>query len=304
MSNQEVITLLNDMKREMEKSRSDMKIEIQTGIAANFQTEMQPVVSKINTMEKKIDTNSTGISRLEREKREMNIIIYNLEENNEETWEILQQKVLELLETVLGIACKGEDLARVKRIGMNKTSGKIRPVLIRFLRYNTKIAVLKNKSKLKGLRIKIDEDYPPEVQERRKILWPELKRLREDGHVAYLMYDKIVRKDTGRITQKRGLSESPEGHTQNRTKRSAVEISIPNDNNRTGISQPLITQQQLQNSQRMNPQYQQVEQSYMTQQLAQFSHQNGPQPSDVTAGAAGAAGGAAITPSDYVMDAA
>lgn len=290
--NKELMTFLNQMKNEMReeisKNRSEIRDEIQSSIATNFQSEMQPIVSKMNAIEKKIDNNSMRISKLEREKREQNIIIHNLEENDNETWDILQQKVVNLLESALGITCKSEEFARIKRVGYNKSSGKIRPVLIRFLRYNMKIIVLKNKSKLRGSLIKIDEDYPPEVQERRRALWPELKRLREEGHVAHIRYDKIVMKDAGmRNAQKRGLSESPEGYTQNRTKRPAV------DNNTSSVGtsalpQPVLTQQQLQHLQLLQPQYQHVmQQCYLSQQQAQPRQQNGPPP--VTIGVGGVA---------------
>lgn len=266
--------LKDDMKSEMSKNRSQIKSEIQSSMAINFQTEMQPVVEKINTMEQKIEKNSTRINQLDREKREHNIIIYNLEGDKQETWEDLQLKVLTLVETKLGITCRNEEFARVKRIGQH-TSGRIRPILIKFLRYNMKLVVLKNKTKLKGTQIKIDEDYPPDVQERRRTLWPELKRLREQGHIAHLKYDRIVMKDAMRNTQKRGLSESPEGYTQPSTKRTAMNNNLGNTSEFPPQQSPLSHQQLIHIQQQQHQhqqQQQQLQQPFSSQQMGQLTH--------------------------------
>ena len=58
----------------------------------------------------------------------------------------------------MGVEVREEDLDRTHRIGRaNRSDGKTRPIIIKFARYAVRIAVYKNKKKLKGKRFLITE---------------------------------------------------------------------------------------------------------------------------------------------------
>ena len=72
-----------------------------------------------------------------------------------------------------------------------------RTIVCRILNYKDKVKILRNAKKLKGKNIFINEDFCQATLDHRKELWKEVKRLREEGKIAYLQYRSIVvrRKD-------------------------------------------------------------------------------------------------------------
>ena len=65
-----------------------------------------------------------------------------------------------------------------------------RPIIARFLRFPDREKVFKQALELKDeIDVKLYADYPREIQERRRKLWPRLKRARrEEGNRAF--FDK------------------------------------------------------------------------------------------------------------------
>ncbi|XP_069134363.1 uncharacterized protein [Argopecten irradians] len=78
------------------------------------------------------------------------------------------------------------------RIG-EKGRGKTRPIVARFnSRYRQqKEEVKQRSSKLRGTNKYITDQYPPEVQETRKRLWPICKKAREENKKAFIKRDKL-----------------------------------------------------------------------------------------------------------------
>ena len=77
------------------------------------------------------------------------------------------------------------EFQRVHRIGAKKP-GSLRPIIARFLRFPGRERVFRRALELKDeIDIKVYADYPKEIQERRRKLWPRLKRAREDGRRAF-----------------------------------------------------------------------------------------------------------------------
>uniref|UniRef100_A0A8D9E6X4 L1 transposable element RRM domain-containing protein n=1 Tax=Cacopsylla melanoneura TaxID=428564 RepID=A0A8D9E6X4_9HEMI len=228
-----------DMEEFLRKMSLDIRKDIKDELKVNIKAELQPLVGRMDKMEAKVEESENRLERYERERRENNIIIYNMIERGEETWEDLQKNVIDFLGTLLHVNIKEEDITRITRLGQNRS--KARPVLIRFVRYNTKTMVLKNRNRLKGSTIRIDEDFSQVIRQKRKNLLPELAKLRQEGKAAWLKYDKIVVKQETRTNMehrnnpedqdeddlmseearggggtKRGLSLSPEDSVSNK----------------------------------------------------------------------------------------
>ena len=71
-------------------------------------------------------------------------------------------------------------LERAHRLG-RKHDQRPRPIVAKFIRYPQRELVRKTASKLKGTSISLGEQFPKEIQERRKQLLPILRREKERG---------------------------------------------------------------------------------------------------------------------------
>ena len=80
------------------------------------------------------------------------------------------------------------EFQRVHRLGKKK-AGQSRPIIVRFLRFPERELVFRNVRDLgEESDVKAYADFPKEIRDRRKKLWPKLKQAREDGKVAF--FDK------------------------------------------------------------------------------------------------------------------
>ncbi|KAL9968770.1 hypothetical protein ACROYT_G020892 [Oculina patagonica] len=90
--------------------------------------------------------------------------------------------LFEFLEKRLGLENpeKEIELQRVHRIG-KPTAGKTRPIIARFLRFQDREMVLKASFRLQDPEIKVLEDYPQEIIERRRKQMKKLKDAKKNG---------------------------------------------------------------------------------------------------------------------------
>lgn len=167
----------------------------------NFQVQRQTILMKYE------------YDKLEQYQRSDNLRVYGMEEEREETEEILEEKVIELASN-MGVNLESGDISVVHRLGKQRDGG--RPVIIRFCRRKKRNAILRKKVELKkkNNKIFINEDLTP---------------LR-----AAMM--KMVKEQTGvrNVTSRNGkivawLNEDP-----NR----AIEIDTPDDMSKVGIVTP------------------------------------------------------------------
>ena len=97
------------------------------------------------------------------------------------------------MENVIAIDGAGDRIKidRAHRIGKYDT-GKKRPIVVKFNFHQDKIEI-KNKAreKLTNTQFRVSEQYPREIQERRKKLIPELIKAKQEGKHAVLAYDKL-----------------------------------------------------------------------------------------------------------------
>lgn len=113
-----------------------------------------------------------------------------MEEEGEENYQRLEEKLLTFLKEKMNVECTSEGIDYVSRLG--RKPGTFSPVLVRFVQLKKKLEILKNRNYLKGMKYNIDEDYSPEIREKRKSLLPDLIKLRAEGKRAVLRQDKLV----------------------------------------------------------------------------------------------------------------
>ncbi|KAI5697321.1 hypothetical protein M8J75_003765 [Diaphorina citri] len=172
---------------------------------------------KVQSLEKRIDP-------IERERRQKNILIYGLKEEQNETWQALENMVLNTFQNQMKINIQLHEIDRIKRVG-RKVSSEGRLVIVTLTTIRRKIDIIRNRRELRGTTVRIQEDFTKEVVEARKRLYPQLKMMREKGRKAVMRYDKLYidgvvwnggnNEEKEEVRQKRKPSESPEVRTEN-----------------------------------------------------------------------------------------
>ncbi|XP_045492420.1 uncharacterized protein LOC123691879 [Colias croceus] len=201
-------TFFERMKIEMTKQTED--------IISRMDEKLAPLSREVEDLKLENRELKKKITMLEKNRRHNNLILYGLEESEESTMELLQATTKKI-STDLKISLDIKDINEIRRIG-KKFNGndRARPVLISFLNCWKKGEILKNKKKFKNAYV--SEDYPKEVQIKRKELREKMLEERKKGNFAVLDYDKLVIKEKplNNEKRKRDLSITPETSQQPR----------------------------------------------------------------------------------------
>lgn len=209
--------LLNILKNWKEDIKDDIKKAIREDIEILQNNIFSVIDQKIELLEKKINY-------LESESKARNVILHGLEEDEEHSMG-LEEKVVTILKNKINNDINIEHFNFIRRIG-RPSENKTRPVLISMLALRIKNVILKNKNNLKSTKYYITEDFPKDIQLKRKELIPKLIKAREEGKFAIIRYDKlIIRENQNNLKDNRNSKKRPLG-----------ELNSPNsDNSNPGI---------------------------------------------------------------------
>ena len=143
--------------------------------------------NKILDLEQENRILKSNLIQIERRVRKNNIIIFGIEE--------IQQNIIEdvakILTELLNIEISSADINDAYTIGKSKNkNGK--PIIVEFISYQKKISVLKEAKTLKGNKIFIAHDQCPEDQTTRKTLYKHLKDARAKGQQAYIKGNRLI----------------------------------------------------------------------------------------------------------------
>ena len=118
-----------------------------------------------------------------------NLLFYNLPESEQEDPFTI---IREVLNEKMGIDENGDiEIERAHRLGRKREDGKPRAIVAKFLRYQDKEYIRKSAHLLKGTKIGIAEQFPKEIADVRKTLYPVYKKAKKDGNTALLIKDKL-----------------------------------------------------------------------------------------------------------------
>ena len=78
-----------------------------------------------------------------------------LESKNENTDEL----VLDTVKEKMGEEIEKDEIDRLHRLGAPKNNGKSRPIIIKFVRHNTRCRIFKNKKKIEGEKHKCNRKF-------------------------------------------------------------------------------------------------------------------------------------------------
>ncbi|KAK2190063.1 hypothetical protein NP493_90g01013 [Ridgeia piscesae] len=101
---------------------------------------------------------------------------------------------------------------RAHRTGASNSSGRPKTVVVTFESYEDRDTILQTARKQKSCGIFANEDLSHRVNERRKELMPKLREARENGKMAYLVYDRLVVKESSLWTNRDFLPEQSTGN--------------------------------------------------------------------------------------------
>lgn len=124
-------------------------------------------------------------------KRQRNIVIFRLITPSnlpKDDYELVKRFCADSL----GLTLSETDIDLVRRLGKTEEGRLPPPLLVKFSTIRKKEEALRAAPKLKGKNISVSEDYPKEVQEKRKALIPKLKEARKNNLRAHIKWDKLI----------------------------------------------------------------------------------------------------------------
>ena len=152
--------------------------------------------ANLKVVDKRLVQIENKMETYENQGRKNNLVLYDIPEEDNETWEQTERKVCGFVTDELKIPDPAQDpsplrIDRAYRMGP-KRRGQTRPILVRFLTCKDKNQVLYKA--MKGPRnstIRVNEDYSKKVRETRRDLYPYRQVARTEGKHAIIKYDKL-----------------------------------------------------------------------------------------------------------------
>ncbi|CAG9814759.1 unnamed protein product [Phaedon cochleariae] len=139
---------------------------------------------KVKQLEQEIEYLKTENKKLERDSKANNILVFNSDYRGGN----LLNYTLELLNTNLDLNLTDADVDNIYTIGNSEEN---KPIVLKFVRFITKLEVLKNSRKLKGKNLSIVEDLSKEERSERKILVNHLREARRNNKKAHIFRNKL-----------------------------------------------------------------------------------------------------------------
>ena len=157
-----------------------------------FRLEFSKALNEIQELKKEteeIKVQMKGVKTLEWESRNKNIIIFGLKDfENESKLETLN-RVIKLFTDALKINIEKQQIDNIYWIGKRKPN---RPLLIKFNNTITKDFIIRQKRIFGKWKVRVEEDFSPEIRNIRKRLVEYMWRERKNGKHAILSNDKIL----------------------------------------------------------------------------------------------------------------
>lgn len=127
------------------------------------------------------------------------------------------------------------EFGNVHRFG-KRSLNRARPIIARFLYHRDLEHVLKNANKLRGKPFGIQEQFPAEIEEERKRLYPIMKLAKQDGKLVKMFRDKLY--IDGKLFIPRSNTENPTPQNQEPV---PTEIQREGSGENTGYRDVLMT---------------------------------------------------------------
>lgn len=131
---------------------SIISVAVATAVSTAFKEFSDKLESKVAEMQRNCLLMKYENDKLEQYSRRENLRISGLEEEEDESEEVLEAKVIELADTI-GVKIEQNDISIVHRLGRPREGG--RPVIVRLCHRKKRNEIMLNKKKLKGRQRKV-----------------------------------------------------------------------------------------------------------------------------------------------------
>ena len=185
--------MLQELKSSLEFSQTDIScLKQELAVARNQIEDSKRIISD---QSKTITALQTKVDKLESYSRRKNIRIDGLTELTNENYQQTQEKVDKLLKEKLQLQnIKIEIAHRLPK--SNLVAGtQPRTIIAKLTSTADKDETMKNKHKLKGTGIYVNEDLSEGVMRTRQEKLPELQAARNSGKIAYFRRDRLIIKE-------------------------------------------------------------------------------------------------------------
>lgn len=171
------------------------KIDEMKNIVFETNTKLQLIEKELESVKKENEQlklvnqhQNEKIVHLETEVRSKNLILYGFNFECENRADCLQELV-SFLTTKLAIECDVNDIVYFRKLGRRTANI---PILIKFDSEKKKRDIISKRMLLKGTNYFLNEDFPKEIREERKILYTWVKQEAEKGNIAKLRYNFVL----------------------------------------------------------------------------------------------------------------
>jgi regulator of replication initiation timing len=121
-----------------------------------------------------------------------NLVLAGLPEQPEEDAEVTVKNFLQTQLKLPEVKAKAIQFDRVHRLGAKRSAGqRPRPIVVKFVLHKEKEEVKRCGRQLRGTDYSMNDQFPKEILERRKILFPIRRRFLEEGARAVISVDKL-----------------------------------------------------------------------------------------------------------------
>ena len=166
---------------------------LKTENITQLQTELAKTTATVEEHGDDLDSMDADIEALKR--RNIKLEAYTRRENmriysvNEESEENIEDVVRHLFLSKMQIP---PEAVKAIKTSSQRSQSRPRPVIARFSHYQDKEFVRSFYKKLKGTDIGISDDFPKEIEDIHKTLYPVLKKAKRDQKKAFFNFDKLI----------------------------------------------------------------------------------------------------------------
>lgn len=162
-------------------------VESQLACFDSMREALNATRAAVERMETETNSLRTRLDDLEDRSQRDNVVFFGIEDVASETAEQSEMKVLKLFASKLQLTISSDSIARAHRIG-KFSSGRNRPLIVKFSAYKTKETVFDKRFLLKGCNVSMSEDFCATTRDTRKALYEYGKEL----HVPFnLQHTKL-----------------------------------------------------------------------------------------------------------------
>lgn len=190
MGNSDLISQLEKIISEKNKEQTEQlskKIKEVTDSTTEIKEVLSSQCEKISSLEKKIAQLEEQNRKIDRLSRKNNLVIFKAGYSEGDVFEFTK----DFLNSKLGLCLDASVFDNVFLIGKDDQDVKSRPLVVKFVSFIVKKAVLKNCYKLKNTGIGITEDLSTRDREERRVLVQHLKIARDNQKKAYIRGTKL-----------------------------------------------------------------------------------------------------------------